>query len=158
ARIELLQTEVREFVTRDKDPAGGPALAEAVNALGDYQRFLDTELSPKAKGDWRLGAALYAKKFPLALQTSLTPDEAVKRAEKPFQEARQQLMALSYQLHDQLWPKEPKLVGAKKPLPPAEVEKNVNRVRDELSRQHPLANELVEAHGRNLDRLRMFIE
>src|SRR4029079_10794711 len=64
---DFVKTEVKAFVGDD------PALAGALAALDSYQKFLETELAPHADGDWRLGAELYAKKFPLALQTKLTP-------------------------------------------------------------------------------------
>lgn len=155
-RIEFFQTEVREFL--GADVAGQQALGGAVNALGDYQRFLESELTPRASGDWRLGAALYARKFPLALQTGMTPEQALARAEKDFRQSKEQLLAVALRLHDQLWPREPRLVGARKPPLAAEAGAVIRRVKDELSRQHPRADELVAAHGRNLDRLREFIE
>src|SRR5579883_1026722 len=55
-RIEFFETEVREFV--GKDPEAEKARQAAVLALRDYQSFLEKDLLPRSKGDWRLGAAL----------------------------------------------------------------------------------------------------
>ena len=141
--IEFFKNDVHKFV--GDDPAYGKALA----ALEKYQTFLERDLLPHADGDWRLGAALYGKKFPLALQTKMSPAELLPRAKAAFATARAQLYTLCKKLHAQLWPKEP--------LPP-EQQKVIQRVVDELAKDHPKPDELVAAHARNLDALRAFIE
>src|SRR5262249_52045360 len=70
-RIEFFETEVKEFVT--KNPGAEAARKRAVEALRGYQTYLEGTLTKRADGEWRLGAALYRKKFPLALQTRLSP-------------------------------------------------------------------------------------
>ena len=153
-RIEFFRTEVKEFVAAD--PAGKTAHAAALAALESYQQFLEKELLAKAGGDWRLGVDLYGEKFPLALQTRITPADAVKRAEVVFTQARADLLATAQGLHDNLWPAEPRLAGKK--LAGDEARKVIGRVRDALGKQHPRPDELVAAHARNLDKLRAFIE
>jgi uncharacterized protein (DUF885 family) len=153
-RIEFFDSEVKEFVKADAN--GEKARAAAVAALQQFQGFLEKDAQANAKHDWRLGKALYAKKFPLALQTRLTPDEVIPRAEKSFADARAELGQVAVALHDKLWPKEPKLAGKK--LDNAEMKKVIGRVKDELAKDHSKPGELVQAHGRNLDKLRAFIE
>ena len=145
-RIDLFETEVKEFVKGS--PSGEAARAKAVAALRAYQTFLTGELGARADGDWRLGAALYGKKFPLALQTDLSPDDVIPRAEASFREAREQLAGVAGRLFARLWPTE---------KPPAEPAKVIARVNAELAKNHPRADDLVAAHARNLDRLRGFI-
>jgi uncharacterized protein (DUF885 family) len=152
-RIEFFETDLAAFT--GKDPAAEGARQKALAALQRYQVFLETSLAKKADGDWRLGPALYGKKFPLALQTALGPAEVVPRAEAMFGVARRELYAVARKLHGELWPKEP--------TPPvvadaASQKKVIARVRDEISRDHARPDELVAAHARNLDELRAFIE
>jgi uncharacterized protein (DUF885 family) len=126
-----------------------------VEALQQYQSFLETTLSKQADGDWRLGADLYATKFPLALQTSLTPAQVIPRAEAMFASAKKELYGVARKLHAELWPQEP----APAPAADAATQKKViARVKDELAKDHAKPDELVAAHGRNLDELRAFIE
>src|SRR5262249_46926316 len=120
----------------------------ALAALEGYQKFLETDLAQHADGDWRLGAELYGKKFPLALQTRLSPAELEARARAAFAEARAQLYAECAKLPPKPWPGEP--------LAP-EQQKVIQRVVDELGKDHAKPDELVAAHGRNLDALRAFI-
>lgn len=151
-RIEYFQTEVKAFTA--KDARGEKARVKAVAALEAFQRFLETKLVKRADGDWRLGAALYAKKFPLALQTSLTPDEVVPRAEQAFADAKKNLYRIARELHGQLWPKD-KLPAVDATA--AIQKQTIERVKDQLSKDHPKPADLVASHGRNLDNLRAFI-
>ena len=125
------------------------ARISAVKALEDYQRFLQSDLLPRSSGDWRLGQERYHKKFSLALQTDLTPESVVIRAESAFKTARLELFQLAVQLHKELFPGRASAHGCKA------VRKTrlkiIRAVRDELSKDHPKAEELVEAHRRNLD-------
>ncbi|MCU1276577.1 MAG: hypothetical protein JWM53_123 [bacterium] len=146
--LDFFAHEVKPFVGDD------PAYAPAVAALERYQKFLETELGAHADGDWRLGATLYGKKFPLALQTTMSPAALLARAKSAFGEARAQLYGVCKKLHAQLWPKDalPDHATA------AQQQKVIQRVVDEISKDHPKPDELVAAHARNLDALRAFIE
>ena len=151
-RIEFFDSDVKTFTA--SDAKGEKARVKAVDALKKYQTFLETKLTKRADGDWRLGAELYGKKFPLALQTALTPDQVIPRAEQEFADSKKKLYEMARKLHGQLWPKEP--VPAANAT--AEIQKKtIERVRDELSKAHAKPDDLVAAHGRNLDRLRDFI-
>jgi uncharacterized protein (DUF885 family) len=145
-RIDFFETEVAAFVK--PAPRAEAARRRAVQALRAFQSFLTDELPKRADGDWRLGEALYRRKFPLALQTDLLPAEVVPRAEAAFRAARAELSAVAQRLHRQLWPKEALAAD------PAKV---IARVEERLSRDHPRADDLVAAHARNLDQLRAFI-
>ncbi|HYV48136.1 MAG TPA: DUF885 domain-containing protein [Myxococcaceae bacterium] len=147
-RIEFFETELKAFT--QKDPKAEKARVEALAAVQDFQKFLEAYPKDKATRDYRLGDALYRKKFPAALQTELTADELVKRAEADFQKSKSDLLALAKKLHGQMWP------GA--PVPEKDPAALMNKVRDEISKDHPKANELVDAHARNLNKLRAFIE
>lgn len=147
--LDFVAHDVKAFVGDD------PALAPALRALEAYQKFLETELSKHADGDWRLGAALYDKKFPLALQTRQTPAEVLTRARAAFLAARTELYGVARTLHHALWPKQPMPAAT---ASPAEQQRVIQRVVDELGKDHPKPGELVAAHARNLDALRAFIE
>jgi len=151
-RIEFFETELKAF-TRG-DAAAEAARLKALAALRSYQLFLERDLPKRADGVFRLGAELYAKKFPLALQTNLTPTEAVPHAEAVFQKARAELYVVARRLHKKLFPKDAD-PGAD--APSAARAKVISRVKDELSKDHAKPADLVAAHGRNLEALRAFI-
>src|SRR5262249_26434434 len=141
-RIAFFKSEVQAFVARD--PKGVTAVAAAIAALDRYQTFLETELLPKADGDWRLGKTLYEKKFPPALQTTRTPDQMLERAEAEFMHTRRALAESAKKLHAQLWPGQ---------APPSDDAALIGKVKDALSGDHAKPADLVAAHARRLDAL-----
>jgi uncharacterized protein (DUF885 family) len=146
-RLEFFESEVKAFVGQDK--AGEMAHQNAVAALKKYQDYLEGTLAKRADGDWRLGAQLYAKKFPLALQTGLKPDDVVPRAEAAFAAAQGELYDVAVKLHKVFWPKEA-LASDRSAV--------IAKVKDELAKAHAKPDDLVASHAKNLDGLRAFIE
>ena len=158
-RLELFQREVAEFVrtaevsARLRDDAEAARKA-ALAALSEYQRFLEQDLLARSNGDWRLGADLFRKKFPLALQTTVTPEALAAKAREAFQHARQELFTVALTLHRELFPG--KAAPGTEATPEAQS-RLIRLVKDELSKDHPSAAGLVEAHRKNLDDFRRFI-
>jgi uncharacterized protein (DUF885 family) len=160
-RVELFNGDLAQFI-RDADgiPQNLRGEAEdarksAVAALEEYQRFLEQVLLPRSSGDWRLGAERYRKKFPLALQTNLSPASVIPRAEAAFKKNREELFQVALQLYKELFPQKHTPGPVNSPVIQSRIIRQVN---DELSKDHPKPGELVEAHRRNLDDFRRFIE
>jgi uncharacterized protein (DUF885 family) len=57
------------------------AIANARTAVQVHQQWLEKELKPKARGDFRIGRELYDEKLAFALMSPLTRDEVRRRAE-----------------------------------------------------------------------------
>ena len=74
------------------------ALAGLKVAVADQQHWLDTVLVPQAKGDFRLGAALYDRKLAFALDTNLTRQQIKARAVKAAADTRAEMYALARQV------------------------------------------------------------
>ena len=97
-RLQVFKSELAQFI----NTAGGisPTLRKdaesariiAVTALEDYQRFLEENVLPRSSGDWRIGAELFKKKFSLALQTDLTPEDLTPRAEEALRKYKLELV------------------------------------------------------------------
>jgi len=152
-RIKFFETELAELT--GKDPAAERARATAIEALRTYQTFLEKELPARATHDWRLGAALYAKKFPHALQTDLSAEEVKRRANESFRAARAGLWELARRLHGSLFAGE---AAPPADAPPEVQAKEIARVRDALAKDHPAKDALVSASAAKLDGLRAFVE
>ncbi len=152
-RIAFVEEELAPF-TRGDAGAERARLA-AVKALRGYQAFMKRELPRLATRSWRLGPGLYARKFPLALQTRVTPEELTERAREDFAVARGELFALSRRLSAELFPGEPVPGDG---AAPAEQARLIGRVRDALALDHPAPEALVEAHAEKLGALRAFVE
>ncbi len=161
-RMQTVQGEVKRFIDGFTSPhqAAARTRAEearksALSALQTYQRFLQQTLLPRSDGEWRLGAALFDKKYPLSLQTDRSPDQVVARAEARFLASRAELYLVAQRLYRKLSPQKP---APPENASPKEQGRVINEVKAELSKDHPQAAELVQAHGRSLSRMRTFIE
>ncbi len=74
------------------------ALATLKAAVAEQQHWLDTVLVPSAKGDFRLGPALYDQKLRFALDTDLTRAEIKARAVRAVADTRAQMYAIARQV------------------------------------------------------------
>ena len=144
-RITFFETEVAAFTKGDA--SAERARKRAVTALQTHQKFLEKTLPARATRDWRLGPELFRKKYPLALQTDLTPEQTVKAAWEDFARSRSELEEVSLRLFQQLFPNEPAPAGAKL----------INLVKDAISADHPKRGELVQASAAKLTLLREFL-
>ena len=160
-RVELLCGEVAAFVKSADEASEGDrnhaesARRSATKALEDYQSFLENELLPRSTGNWRLGAERYRKKFPLALETVVKPEALATRAREAFDRVNEELYEVTLQLHAELFPGRPHPTLQTNA---AQKLATILQVRDALSKDHPQPERLVEAHRRNLDEFRSFIE
>jgi uncharacterized protein (DUF885 family) len=124
------------------------AADEAIEATEGYIAWLRDELLPDATGDFRLGAELYERKFPLALGTRLTPDALEVRASAAFAQVRAEMVRLARDL----WPA---WIGDE-PVP-AEEGPLVRRVLDAIAAKHPREEELLDWCRAENGRIEAFI-
>jgi len=71
------------------------SIAKARSALNQHQIWLEKRLTPEAKGDFRLGAALYDRKLALALFSPLTRQEIRARAEAELEASHAAMYAIA---------------------------------------------------------------
>lgn len=151
--VEFLAGELAEL-TR-KDPAAERARGAAIEAVRGHGRFLEAELPRRATRDWRLGPALYRRKFPRALQTDVAPEELERRALESLRATRAELFEVARRLHASFWPGEP-APPADAPL--ADRARAIARVHDEIAKTHAPPDGLVASTAAKLDGLRAFVE
>jgi uncharacterized protein (DUF885 family) len=70
-------------------------VTRAKSALSQHQLWLERRLLPEAKGDFRIGAALYDKKLKFALNSSLSRAEIRARAEEELAAARAEMYSIA---------------------------------------------------------------
>jgi uncharacterized protein (DUF885 family) len=71
------------------------AIEKARSAVSQHQIWLDERLVPEAKGDFRIGAALYDRKLGFALDSPLSRQEIRQRAERELAATRAQMYEIS---------------------------------------------------------------
>ena len=84
--------------------------SSAVDALKDYQSFLEKDALPKATGEWRLGPELFSKKLELVLDAGWDAERVLSEAEAEFTRVQRDLLVIARQLWHRYFPD--------KPLPP----------------------------------------
>src|SRR5712671_3949559 len=94
---EQLEPLVKQAPAMEKEFRA--AQATALAALADYQQWLEKEL-PRSNGDFRLGDDKFRKKLRFALDSDLSKEEILRRAETDLKETHAAMHAVTLQL----WP------------------------------------------------------
>ncbi len=155
--ISLIQGGVKALV-----PESGPLAEryarvskEAVAALEDFNRWLDTELRRRATGDWRLGRQLYARKLRYALGTDLKPQSILRDAEIELSRARRHMLILAEPLHKQWYPEHP----THRDLPMAQRENTVvKEVLDRIAQEQTSRDKLFDQVRADCADLQRFLQ
>jgi uncharacterized protein (DUF885 family) len=153
--IELIKNELPK-VLEEAPNLKDSLIAESqkvVLALEDYQKFLENDLLPRSKGDFRLGKELFEKKLRFTLQSDLSSGEIVKRAEEEFKNVRKRMFDIALPLHDKLFP-------AHRHEESGEELENViiKEVLDEIARDHPQKDELLAVCRQIMKELEDFVK
>src|SRR4029077_12572295 len=81
-----------------------PAASKILPALKDYQKFLEEELLPRAKGDWRIGKEKFARKLGLELDAGLTAEQVLAEAEAACERVEREMYVIARQLWSTAYP------------------------------------------------------
>jgi uncharacterized protein (DUF885 family) len=115
----------------------------AVEALKEYQKFLEQDLLPRAQGEWRLGKEKFARKLELELDSGLTAEQVLRDAETELARVEHEMYVIARQLWAKPYPG--------KPLPPDDADgrrTTILQVFGSLNRDHGRVEELVgDARG-----------
>ncbi len=129
----------------------GPCRA-AVQALKEYQEFLEKDLLPRSTGDWRLGKKKFYEKLELELDAGLTADEVIKAAEAEADRVEREMYYVAKQLWAKLFPGKPV-----PPDDPAGRRQTVKLVLDELGKDHGKPETIVADAKETVAKIKRFI-
>jgi len=124
-----------------------------VPILEEYQKFLQEELLPRAKGEWRIGKEKFARKLDLELDAGLTAEQVLREAEAEFQRVEHEMYVISRQLWSTAYPG--------KALPPDDVEGRRTAIRLVLAhynREHGKGEDLVKDARATVEKIKVFIK
>jgi len=80
------------------------AITVAQTAVEEHQHWLESELLPNARGDFRLGPQLYDQKLAFTLNTPLTRAQIRERAQRELGRVRDQMYRISQQIYKEKYP------------------------------------------------------
>ena len=128
------------------------AAKPVADSLKQYQQFLEKELLPNAKGQWRLGKEKFAKKLEIELEADVTPEQVLAEAESEFVRVQRDMYLIARQLWPRYFPKEP--------MPPDDAEGRrfcVEQVLGKVGLEHGTVADLVPEARKNVERIKKFI-
>jgi uncharacterized protein (DUF885 family) len=140
-KFEPASAALRERIARAVPPAAA--------AVAELERVLADELLPAANHPWRLGPELFAKKLALSLETDLTAEEIVARAQATKAEILADMAEQARALY-------PPLFG--QAAPAGDDKAVIRRVLEALSDDHVSPERLRDAAEENLARLDAFVQ
>jgi uncharacterized protein (DUF885 family) len=125
------------------------AQSTALAALADYQQWLEKELLPRSNGDFRLGDEKFRKKLRFALDSDLSKEEILRRAEADLKSTRSAM----YRTAVQIWPK----LFPDKPVP-TDQPVAIKAVLDEAAKKHPTNESIISQATRTLGETTAFVK
>jgi uncharacterized protein (DUF885 family) len=146
-RLEAAPPEVKQRIA-----AATPAAVASLRAL---QAKLSTEVMPVARGTWRLGAANFAKKLELTLQSNISAEDLRRVAVVEHGRIRQRMAELARELAEEvLTPSR-----MRRALAAADADTEIVRaVLEELAAVHPEPEQLKDAIEAKLANLSAFVK
>jgi uncharacterized protein (DUF885 family) len=126
--------------------------ARAIAALRDFQSWLEGDLLPRSRGNWRLGEDLWTRKLQRTLQSALTPEEILRRAGEQLAADRSRMLEVATPLHAALHPRH-RHAERGDDL----INVIVGEVLDEVTKRHSTRDTLFRDVQRAIDRIKMFI-
>jgi len=95
-KLDELPKEQRDRLER--------AMETARTAVEEHQQWLESELLPNARGDFRLGSELYDQKLAFTLKTPLTRAQVRERAERELIRVRDEMYRISQPVYKDKYP------------------------------------------------------
>jgi uncharacterized protein (DUF885 family) len=95
-QLGKLAPDARERLIRAMDAAEAE--------VRTHQQWLEEELLPHARGDFRLGAALFDQKLAFTLKTPLTRSQVRERAERELVRVREEMYGISLEVYRKKFP------------------------------------------------------
>ena len=129
------------------------AMEKAAKAVQEHQKWLETELLPKARGDFRIGCDLYDRKLAFSLHTPLTRREIRRQAEREFGRRRDEMYRVAQKIYAKQYP------YVEFPDNPSEAYKQaIIRAGLEVAyRDLPGRDEIVDVAGQQLAQATVFV-
>lgn len=127
-----------------------PARERALDALGYYGSWLEKDLLPLSDGDFRLGKEKFEKKLGYVLESALTAEEILERAERGLVETQQVLFETARPLFEQYFPGVPVDDG------PDGRKRVISDVLGELAKSRPDNETIVDEARKCLEECRAF--
>lgn len=150
--ISLIRTQLSTYI--DQVPGAkvdlAPAQASAITALERYGEWLQKDLLPRSRRDFRLGAEQYQRKLHYTLDSDLTPADILSSAERDLKLTQEEMYTTGLPLYQRYFPNNQANVSDHKAV--------IKAVLDHLADSHPSAGNVVEQAKKDLAETTAFVK
>jgi uncharacterized protein (DUF885 family) len=149
--ISFVQDDLDDFVKQapEMKAALAPARARAAAALKDYGTWLEHDLLPRSDGDFRFGKEHFDQRLKFALDSDLSADEILARAEADLQVTQKQMEDTALPLYKRWFPG--------KPTDGVDGHAMVRAVLDKIADTHPNNDTIVGEARDDLEKATAFV-
>ncbi len=116
--VSLVRDELKSFLdqTPELKDEFVPVQQKAIAALEEYGRWLEKELLPRSTGEFRIGDEKFRKKLRYSLESDLTKEEILQRAEADLKITKDAIYETALPLFKKFFPRvsDPKKLAEKK--------------------------------------------
>jgi uncharacterized protein (DUF885 family) len=102
--IDLMIVPEMDALSKEQQVRLNAAIETARDAIADHQTWLEEELLPNARGDFRIGADLYDRKLAFALNSPLSRKDIRARAEQEYENVRNQMYEVAKTVYASKYP------------------------------------------------------
>ena len=104
--ISLVRDELDTFIAQAPEMKAelAPAQAIAMAALEDYGKWLENTLLPRSNSDFRIGDEKFRRKLGFALESDLTKEQILQRAEADLRSTQDEMYRVALPLHKKFFP------------------------------------------------------
>ena len=124
------------------------ACDQLLPVLRGYQEFLQNELLPRAKGEWRLGKRKFETKLSLVLDAGMSAEQVLRDAEEEFRRVTAAMLVVSRQLWSRYYPRQ---------AFPADSRQAITRVLQAVNQDHGKPEQLVDDARATVQKIKSFI-
>ena len=151
--VALIREDLKMYLDQapDMNTSLAPVQAEAAKALEEYGQWLEKDLLPRSKGDFRIGDAKFRKKLHYSLESDLSKEEILKSAEEDLKKTQETMFETALPLFKKLFPK---ITDAQKLSDKKAV---IKSVLDKLAETHPTNSTIVDMAKKDLQTTTEFV-
>jgi uncharacterized protein (DUF885 family) len=151
--ISLVRDELLPFIEQTPELRAeiAPAQAAAVRALEDYGTWLEKDLLPRSNADFRLGDEKYRRKLHLALESNLSKEEILRRAEADLKSTQDAMYDVALPLYKKYFPTEKTIARL------SDRKLVIKAVLARLAESHPTNETIVPLASRQLESATEFV-
>ncbi|MCK5032867.1 MAG: DUF885 domain-containing protein, partial [Calditrichia bacterium] len=148
--ISLLKNDLKQFIDQVPELTDefAPVQKEAIEALQKYGEWLENDLLPKANRDFRIGTEKFEKKLYYSLNSDLSKEDILSRAEKALIETQDDLYNTALPFFKKFYPG--KSTENKKYV--------IKSVLNKLADDHPTNENIVQLAEEYLNQCTDFVE